>query len=179
MRTMPDEERGTDPETRLAGCFAKYEPAIAGLGRALRARLRDRLPGLSEIVYLYEGQDALVISYSPTGHGYGGVCSLALYPDRVKLHFGRGAELSKADPDGLLQGSGKTVRHVVLDAVEDFDRPEIQALLAAALRLAKVRPVAGAKGEVVFRVEAQKERAIRARKAARAASAPRTAKARR
>ena len=42
----------TNPETQLASYFAKYEPAMAKLGKALRAKLRARLPGLSEIVYV-------------------------------------------------------------------------------------------------------------------------------
>jgi hypothetical protein len=169
----------TDAETRLEGFFSRYEPATAGLGRALRARLRARLPGLFEIVYMYEGQEALVISYSPSEKGYEGVCSLALRPAGVQLHFAQGARLSEADPGGLLQGSGNTVRHVVLHSVAEFDRPEIEVLMAAALKLAKVRPEAGAKGRVILRAEAQKKRARRAAKAARPAPGRRKAKARR
>jgi hypothetical protein len=63
----------------------------------LRARLRDRLPGLSEIVCVYENQGSL------------GLCSLALYPHEAKLHFSQGALSSKADPNKLLKRSGKTV----------------------------------------------------------------------
>ena len=70
----------TNAETQLASYFAKYEPAMAKLGKALRAKLRARLPGLFEIVYVYENQNALVISYSPTEHGYEGLCGIALYP---------------------------------------------------------------------------------------------------
>jgi hypothetical protein len=160
----------TDAETQLAGYFAKYEPPIAKLGKALRAKLRARLPGLFEIVYVYESQEALVISYSPTGQGYGGVCSIALYPDSVKLYFGQGARLSKADPNELLQGRGKTVRHVVLSRASDLDRAEIEALMAAALKLANVRPDARARGSVILKAEEQKQRARRATKAARSAS---------
>jgi catechol 2,3-dioxygenase-like lactoylglutathione lyase family enzyme len=154
----------TNAETQIESYFAKYKPARATFGRALRAKLRARLPGLFEIVYVYENQDALVISYSPSENGYEGLCSMALYPDKVTLNFGQGALLSKSDPNKLLQGSGKTVRHVALDAVEDLDRPEIEALMAAALKLAKVRLVAGAKGPVILKAEAQKQRARRATK---------------
>ena len=169
----------TNPEAQLASYFAKYEPAMVKLGKALRAKLRARLPGLFEIVYVYENQDALVISYSPTEHGYDGLCSISLYPDRVHLGFGQGALLSKSVPNKLLQGSGKTVRFVVLNSIADFDRPEIEALIAAAVKLAKVRLDASAKGSVIIKAEAQKQRARRATKAARPASARRTAKARR
>jgi hypothetical protein len=99
----------THAETQLASYFAKYEPAMVKLGKALRAKLRARLPGLFEIVYVYESQNALVIAYSPTERGYESVCSISVYPGLVKLGFGRGAELSKSDPSKLLQGQGKTV----------------------------------------------------------------------
>lgn len=164
--------------TQLESYFAKYEPAMVRLGKALRAKLRARLPGLFEIVYVYEGQNALVIAYSPTEHGYEGLCSIALYPDRAKLYFTRGALLSKSDPSKLLQGRG-TVRHIVLNAVADFDRAEIEVLMVAALKLAKLRLDASAKSSVIIRAEAQKQRARRATKAARPADAHRTTRARR
>jgi len=157
----------TKAETQLAGFFAKYDPAMAKLGKALRARLRARLPGLFEIVYVYEGQHALVISYSPTEHGYDGLCTLAVYPREVKLFFGRGAQLAKADPNKLLQGSAKTVRYVVLNAVADFDRVEIEGLMVAALTLAKLRLDASTKGSVIIKAEAQKQRAEQRKQRAR------------
>jgi hypothetical protein len=156
----------TNAETQLASYFAKYEPAMAKLGKALRTKLRDRLPGLFEIVYVYESQNALLISYSPTENGYEGLCSIALYPRCAKLFFAQGALLSKSDPNKLLQGRAK-VRHVVLNAVADFDRREIEVLMAAALKLAKLRLDARAKGSVIIKAEAQKQRARRAMKAAR------------
>jgi hypothetical protein len=176
---MVDERRVTNAEGQLASFFAKYEPAMAKLGKALRAKLRARLPGLFEVVYVYDTQKSLVISYSPTENGYEGLCSLALYPSSVKLFFTKGALLSKSDPSKLLQGRGNGVRHVVLNGVADFDRAEIEALMAATLKLAKLRLDANAKGSVIIRAAAQKQRARRATKAARPASTRRTAKARR
>ena len=60
--SMSDEEGRKTAEAQLASYFAKYAPAVAKLGRAVRAKLRARLPGLFEIVYVYANQDALVIS---------------------------------------------------------------------------------------------------------------------
>ena len=148
-------------ETQLQGCFAKYEPRIARLGKALRAKLRRRLPGLFEVVYVYENQNALVIAYSPTEQGYEGLCSLGLYPDGAKLFFTKGALLSKSDPSRLLRGSAG-VRHVVMGSAADFDRLEIEALMAAALEIAKVRLDSSANGSVIIRAESQKKRARRA-----------------
>jgi hypothetical protein len=140
---------------------------MAKLGKALRAKLRARLPGLFEIVYMYESQSALVISYSPTERGYEGVCSISVYPRLVKLGFGKGAQLSKSDLNRLLQGQGKTVRYVELNSVADFDRAEIEALIADAVKLAKLRLDPNANGAVIIKAEAQKQRARRATKAAR------------
>jgi hypothetical protein len=169
----------TNAETQLASFFAKYEPAMVKLGKALRAKLRTRLPGLNEIVYVYENQNALVIAYSPTENGYDGLCSIALYPDGAKLYFTQGPLLSKSDPNKLLQGRGKTARYVVLNTAADFDRPEIEVLMSAAVKLAKLRLDARAKGSVIIKAEAQKQRARRAKKTARPASTRRTAKGRR
>jgi len=176
---MPANERVPNAEAVLASYFARYAPAVAKLGKALRAKLRARLPGLFEIVYLYEKQQSLVISYSPSVRGYEGLCALALYPDCVKLFFTNGALLSKADPKKRLQGSGKTARYVVLKSVADFGREDIQTLMAAALKLANVRLDPGAKGSVIMKVESQKRRARRTSKAARPTPAPRSAKPRR
>ncbi|MCE9596120.1 MAG: hypothetical protein K8S98_18175 [Planctomycetes bacterium] len=154
----------TNPETLLASYFAKYVPAMVKLGKALRAKVRARLPGLNELVYVYENQQSLVISYSPTEHGHEGLCSIALYPREVRLYFAKGALLSKSDPNKLLQGSA-SVRYVVLSSAADFDRAEIEGLMAATLKLAKVRLDPNAKGSVIIRAEAQKERARRAKKA--------------
>jgi hypothetical protein len=163
----------TAAETQLAGYFAKYEPAMAKLGKALRARLRARLPGLFEIVYVYENQNALVLSYSPTERGFEAVCSISVYPQLVKLGVGKGAQLSKSDPNKLLQGQGSLARYVELNSVAEFDRAEIQALIADAVKLAKLRLDPDAKGAMIVKAEAQKQRARRATKAARPASARR------
>ena len=168
----------TSAETQIATFFAKYEPATVKLGKALRAKLRDRLPGLNELVYVYESQDSLVFSYSPTEAGAHAVCAIALYPGRVNLFFTGGALLSKSDPTKLLQGQGKTARHVVMNSVADFDRAEIEVLMAAALKLAKVRLDASAKGSMIIKAESQKQRASRATKAGRPAPKSRTTKAR-
>lgn len=160
-------------ETKIASYFAKYSAPIAKLGKALRAKMRARLPGLFEIVYVYENQNSLVIAYSPTEHGGGSdaICGIGIYPDSAKLFFTQGKALAKADAGKLLQGSGKLVRHVVLNAAADLDRAEIEALIAASLAIGKVRVKPGAKGGVVIKADEQKQRAAkRVKKAAKPAA---------
>lgn len=157
----------TSDETQIAGYFAQYKPAMVKLGKALRAKLRARLPGLFEIVYMYENQNALVSSYSPTALGFEAVCSISVYPDVVKLGFGRGTELAKSDPNKFLQGSGKMARYVELNSVAEFKQAEIEALIADAVKLAKLRLDPNANGAVIVKAEEQKQR--RATQAARPA----------
>jgi len=68
------------------------------------------------------------------------------------------------------QGQGKTARYVELNSVADFDRAEIEALIADAVKLAKLRLDPNAKGTVIIKAEAQTQGARRATKAARPAS---------
>lgn len=152
----------TPTETQIATRFTTYPPPIAELGAALRAKLRARLPGLNELVYVYERQGSLVFAYSPTEAGGAGVAGLAVYPDRVNLFLSGGPALSNADPSKLLQGSGKAVRHVELASVEAFDRPEIEALIAHAVALAGVDLDPHREGAVLWKADAQQARAARA-----------------
>ncbi|MFO0985309.1 MAG: hypothetical protein U1E76_26860 [Planctomycetota bacterium] len=99
------------PAQQLARCIAKYDAAIGTLARAARAKLRKRWPTAVELVY--DNYNALVIGFGPSDRASQAIVSLALYPRWVTLFFLRGAELE--DRDGLLRGSGRQVRSIVLN----------------------------------------------------------------
>jgi len=54
---------------------------------------------------------------------------LAVHPAHVNLGFYRGASLR--DPAGLLVGTGKAMRHIRIDSLDDVERPQIAELLRA------------------------------------------------
>ena len=56
---------------------------------------------------------------------------VSAHRDHVTLGLAGGAALP--DPAGLMQGAGKVHRHVKLRGAEDLARPELRALLTAAL----------------------------------------------
>ena len=56
---------------------------------------------------------------------------IAPFKMHVNLGFMQGIELH--DPSGLLEGTGKNLRHVKLRSVEDVDGPALRALLKASL----------------------------------------------
>ena len=61
--------------------------------------------------------------------------------EHVTFAFMRGAALP--DPERLLEGTGRGVRHVKLRSVADVKRPGVKKLIAEAVRLNKKDPPSG------------------------------------
>jgi hypothetical protein len=57
-------------------------------------------------------------------------CYIALHKDHINLGFNQGAELP--DPEGLLEGPGKMLRHTKITSSEDLQDPALRRLLEAA-----------------------------------------------
>ena len=109
--------------------MAKYTPEIRGVTKAALRKMRERLPGAIELVY--DNYNALVIGFGPTDRASDAVFSIVLYPRWVTLFFLHGAKLR--DPRRLLKGSGKFVRHIVLQSADDLDEPGVRVLMTQAL----------------------------------------------
>ena len=121
-------------EAMLAG----RPPAIAEVALKARALVLDVLPEVFEVVWAVQKN---------AGYGTGPkkltehFCWISPASAHVTLGFNYGTEL--ADPNGLLEGTGKKFRHVKLATVTDVDRPALRALLAAATkhRVPPARPL--------------------------------------
>jgi hypothetical protein len=118
-----------DPEQRLAGFIAKFEPKTQALIRSVRRALRRRLPSAKELVW--DNYNFFVIGYSATERPSDTVVSLVAASNGVGLSFYRGATLP--DPKKILLGGGKQNRFLRLDSARVLDRPEVEALIAAAI----------------------------------------------
>lgn len=121
------------PDALLGSFIAKYTPEIDALARAALTTMRSRLPGAVELVY--DNYNALAIGFGPTDRPSDAVFSIVLYPRWISLFFLHGASLP--DPQKLLRGSGKVVRHIVLEDASVLDRPGVRALMDRALERAK------------------------------------------
>jgi hypothetical protein len=117
------------PQAQLDAFLAKFTPEVERQARAALERMRAQLPGAWQLVY--DNYNALAVAFSANDKLSGVVFSIALYPRWVSLFFARGAQLP--DPERLLQGTGKGIRHIVLRDIALFDRPGVQALIAEAL----------------------------------------------
>ena len=85
-------------------------------------------PEVSEVVRLGERAATFGVGPKKMSEGYAYILP---HPRWINLGFFRGASLP--DHEGLLEGAGAAMRHVKIRGVEEARRPEVLALLAAAL----------------------------------------------
>jgi hypothetical protein len=107
---------------------------MARLIRATRAALRKRFPTAVEMVY--DNYNFFVIGFGPSERASECIVSMATNAKGVGLCFIHGAKLP--DPDGILQGSGKQTRFIRLENAAILVKPEVEAMIAAAIAQAKV-----------------------------------------
>jgi hypothetical protein len=75
---------------------------------------------------------ALAIGYSFTGRPLkDGFCHIVTYSTHVNLGFNRGALLP--DPNGILAGKGKSIRHITIRNESELERPFVRRYLQAAI----------------------------------------------
>jgi hypothetical protein len=118
------------PAQQLKGFIAKFEPRHQRLIRAVRRALRRRMPTANELVY--DNYNFFVIGYSPTDRPSDSILSIAAGAQGVGLCCIRGAALP--DPQRVLQGSGNQTRFIRLASADVLARPEVKALVEAAIR---------------------------------------------
>jgi hypothetical protein len=121
-------------DAQLATFIGKFSPAVADLANALLPKMRERVPGATELVY--DNYNALAIGFGPSEKTSHAIFSIALYPRWVSLFFLQGAGLR--DPEKLLKGSGNQVRYVVLKDADSLNEPGVRALMAQAMKAAAV-----------------------------------------
>jgi len=138
----------------LQEAISEYSSEIAALAEALISKGCAKAPGANLLVY--DAYNALAVGFSANDKQSGIVFSITSYPRWVSLFFPRGTEL--ADPEGLLKGSGKTIRHVVIEDVDHFDDPAIQTLIDQALAFCDPPVSIEAKGEVIIKSVSARKR---------------------
>jgi hypothetical protein len=142
-------------ERQLQDFIGKFEPKGQALIRAVRRALRKRLPTANELVY--DNYNFFVVGYCSTERASDCIVSLAAGASGVGLSFPYcGATLP--DPHKLLLGSGRRNRFIRLPSAKTLARPEVEALIAAAVARAKTPLPARGKGTLVIRSISAKQR---------------------
>lgn len=117
------------PERQLLSYLAPYDPHVSNLTLALRDLVLEEAP---EAIESISKGYALAIGYSFTGKPLkDGFCHIVTYSTHVNLGFNRGAQLP--DPNGILVGNGKSIRHITIRAEAELERPFVRRYLQAAI----------------------------------------------
>src|ERR1700739_125868 len=117
--------------------------------KGLRALVKKTLGGSEEFVNPWK---------IPSCDSNGTVCGFMTGKEHVTFVFLRGAALP--DPQGLLEGTGKSVRHVKVRTAADVKKPALKKLIVEAAKLNKREPMKGMKVDMDKRrgKEVKKER---------------------
>ena len=116
--------------------------------------VRRRLPTANELVW--DNYNFFVIGYSPTERPSDSVLSIAARANGVGLCFIYGAKLP--DPKKVLQGSGSQTRFLRLESADVLGRPEVEALVAAAIARARTPYPAEGRGRLIIRSVSARQR---------------------
>ncbi|MFY9751814.1 MAG: DUF1801 domain-containing protein [Candidatus Acidiferrales bacterium] len=135
--------------SRARSVSARYasrkDPERPKLIRALRALVKKTLPRSSESVNAWG---------IPTFESDGPICYFMSGKSHITFGFPRGTSLP--DTHGLLEGTGKTFRHVKLRALDDLRRPGLRHMILAASRLNKKERVIGMRAPIVRHIAKEK-----------------------
>jgi hypothetical protein len=145
---------GADAETQLTQFVDKFDETDRRLIREVRKAVRRRLPGASELVY--DNYNFFVIGYSPTERPSDAIVSITARANSVGLCFIHGATLP--DPKKILRGSGNQTRSIHLESAAVLAKPEVEALIAAAVAQSKVRLPSKGRGQLIIRSVSAKQR---------------------
>src|ERR1700756_4874093 len=121
--------------------------------KGLRALVKKTIAGCEEYVNPWK---------IPSFDSNGTVCGFMTGKEHVTFIFLRGAALP--DPEGLLEGTGKSVRHVKVRTAADVKKPALKKLIVEAAKLNKREPMKGMK------VDMDKRRGKEVKKARRTAT---------
>ena len=115
----------------IDGCV-KNAGKFEGVAKAVRALVRKTVKGGEEYVNPWK---------IPSFDSNGPLCCFMVGKEHVTFAFLRGAALS--DPEKLLEGTGKGVRHVKLRSIAEVKRPGVKKLIAEAAKMNRKDPPSG------------------------------------
>ncbi len=120
--------------------LATTSPELRALALRVRKVVRSIAPDAIEKVY----PGWCVIGYSHDGSMKGSFCGIGPAKEYVGVYIHRGGDLD--DPAGILEGAGRTMRHVKVRTAKDADQHALRALIAASAKLTRAEvALAGAR----------------------------------
>jgi hypothetical protein len=107
--------------------LATASPDVANLARQAKAVIQAVMPDVVEVVWLNQRISGYGVGPKKMSEQF---CYIALFKERINLGFYYGSDLP--DPQNLLEGSGKSLRHVKISRSEQLESPALRDLVVAA-----------------------------------------------
>ena len=107
--------------------IAGFDPEIMSISRNLRTLILKIHPDVVEVVRLGDGAASYGIGPKKMSEAYSYIMPKESY---VNLGFYYGVSL--ADPAGLMEGTGKNLRHVKVRSIRDVTKPALRELIKSA-----------------------------------------------
>lgn len=104
---------------------------IIELFNDLRQYILELYPDCNELLY---HTHALTSLYSISDKMSDAFCMIPIYSNHFNLGFNKGNLLN--DPNKLLQGTGKLIRHIPIDRVEDYRNEKTKQLIIESIDFA-------------------------------------------
>ena len=117
------------PDEAVDALLAKHPPEMQAIERRLRESILAAMPEARE--YVDTGNKLLAYAVGPRMRDL--AFAIIAHKGHVNLQLADGVDLP--DPDGIVEGTGKRIRHVKLRTVDDVDRPAVRALIEEELRI--------------------------------------------
>jgi hypothetical protein len=116
------------PDPQLLGFLQAYDRHVSDLALALREIVLEEAPDASESVYRVY---TVAIWFGFSGKMKDMFCYIATNAKHVNLGFPRGSSLP--DPNRVLEGDGKAMRHIKFASLDDVERPFVRRYIQAAM----------------------------------------------
>ena len=112
----------------LKDFFEQFTPVVADIGKAI-FEVTEQIMLPQKKMWIDHADK--MITFGTEKNMKGEICYIKPLKDSVNLGFFHGAKLN--DPKNLLQGTGKSLRHIKFKKKEDIDLDGVKQLLETAL----------------------------------------------
>ena len=141
-------KRFIHPEFQFLLDFKSQE--VIFLFEDLRRFILDLYPESNELIY---NTHALTTVFSITDKLSDAFCMIPIYTNHLNLGFNKGTLLD--DPNKLLSGTGKLIRHIDIKKSDDYRNPQVESLIKAALKQAMkdIKKPSPIKGQTISKIK--------------------------
>jgi hypothetical protein len=148
------------PDPQLLGFLEAYDRPIVDLALALREIILEEVPSASESVYQVY---TVAIWFGFSGKMKDMFCFITTSSRHINLGFPRGATLP--DPNCVLEGEGKAMRHIKFASQRDLERPFVRRYIRASIEQLGEAASVGGTGKTVVKSSVAAKKPAKSRRA--------------